>query len=170
MPRSLVPPTSTAERWTVESDPTVQTVAGVCGVVLGLAVAVAAARLAGAWSQTTVAAFVLGSLVLVVSAVVLIQGGKQIVAVDPGDRRIEIRSISRWGERRRVVSFDDVESVFLGELGDRDGGSVSYYVGLTLRSGDEVSLYVGAFEGTYHRPSMEARLARLQGYLSDSDS
>lgn len=156
--------------WTVESDPTVQTAVGGCGLVLGLAVTVAAWRIGEGWTQTTVSAFVLGLLVLVVSAVVLIQGGKQVVSVDPAGRRIEIRSISRWSERRRVVAFDDVERAFLGQLGDREGGSVSYYVGLTLRSGDEVSLFVGAFEGTYHRPTMESRLARLQGYLSDSDS
>lgn len=156
---------SLIEPWTIESDPSVQTAVGALGSVLGLVVTVAAWRLTGAWTETTVAAFALGLLVLAVSLVVLIQGGKQIVAVDPVRRRVEIVSSSRWGERRRAVHFDDVEDLFLGELGDREGGSISYYVGLRLRSGDEVHLFVGAFEGVYHRPTMEARLQRLQQYV-----
>lgn len=161
MPR---PPSS--PDWTVQSEPTVQTAVGASGVCLGLAVALGAWRLGDAWTQTTFSAFVLGLLVLVVSSIVLVQGGRQVVSVDPARREIEVLTTTRWSERRRVVPFEDVDQLFLGQFGDREGGSVSYYVCVRLRSGEEVSLYVGAFEGTFDRPTMEARLQRLQTYLN----
>lgn len=76
-----------------------------------------------------------------------------------------IEQSHRFGASRTVIPFDDIEETSLGELGDDEGGSISYHVLLRWRSGREVALFVGFFEYVYSRPQMEARRERLEQYL-----
>ncbi len=95
----------------------------------------------------------------------VIIGGKQVISVDPRRRLVALETISRFGTRTRLIPFNLIAETFVGELGDKEGGSVSYHVVLKLNDGKEVALFIGAFEGTFNRPAMEARCNRINEYL-----
>ena len=108
---------------------------------------------------------VLGFLILVISLATLVIGGKRIISVDPRRRLVEIQTVSRFGTKRRLIAFSQISDVSLGELGDKEGGSISYHVVLNLKDGKEVATFVGAFEGIYERHVMDGRRHRLNEYL-----
>jgi len=155
---------STSSVWITESSQGMQAAYGVVGAIVGGAF-IFGSRIQSLEQTTSTAALFLGLLILVISLATLIIGGKQIISVDPRRRLVEIQTVSRFGTKRRLIAFSQISDVSLGELGDKEGGSISYHVVLNLKDGKEVALFVGAFEGTYDQQMMEARCHRLNEYL-----
>jgi len=156
--------TNSSSVWTTESSQGKQAWYGIVGVVLGGAL-VYGSRSQGLEQLTGTAALILGLLILGVSLATLVIGGKQVISVDPRRGLVRIETLSRFGNTSRVIPLSQVKDVSIGELGDKEGGSISYHVALHLQNGKEVALFVGAFEGVYDRKVMEARRQRLDQYL-----
>jgi hypothetical protein len=153
--------TNTSAAWTIESSENKQAMFAVLGIVVGAALMFGSRNAHGLESFTTRSALILGLLILSISVVVLVRGGKQIITVDPPMRRILIEGISRFGTTRRLIPFSQINDVYVGELGDREGGSISYHVVVKLVDGKKVNLFIGAFEGAYDCSVMEGRCHRI---------
>ena len=159
-----MPTASTSAVWITESIQGMQAAFGVVGAIVGGAF-IFASRIQSLEQTASTAALFLGLLVLVVSLATLVIGGKQIISVDPRRRLVEIQTVSRFGTTRRLIAFSQISDVSLGELGDKEGGSISYHLVLNLKDGKEVALFVGVFEGIYERHVMDGRRHRLDEYL-----
>jgi hypothetical protein len=155
---------NTSSVWTVESSQDMQAVYGVVGLIVGGAF-IYASRIQSLERITSISVLFLGLLIFVISFATLVMGGKQVISVDPRRRLVEVQSLSRLGAKKRVIPFGQISDVFIGELGDKEGGSISYHVVLKLKNGKEVALFIGAFEGAYDRQAMEVRRRRLNDYL-----
>jgi hypothetical protein len=101
----------------------------------------------------------------VISLATLVIGGKQVISVDPSRRIVEIKTCSRLGTKTRLIPFSLISNVSIGELGDQEGGSISYYVVAKLKTGKEIALFLGAFDGRYERHMADARRRRLDEYI-----
>jgi hypothetical protein len=157
--------TSSPETWKTESLIGRQTAAAMGMTVVGLVLVVWLRHVEGQGFSDARAGFWLGVLLLVVGAGALVAGGKQVITVEPRSRRIVIEQTALLGARRTVVEFSQIADVELAELGDKEGGSISYYLAVKLKSGKEMSLFLGFFEGSCSRAAMEARREKLLGYL-----
>jgi hypothetical protein len=155
---------STSSVWITESSQGMQAAFGVVGAMVGGA-SIFGSRIQSLEQTTSTSTLFLGFLILVISLATLVIGGKQIVSVDPRRRLVEIQTISRFGTKRQLIAFSQISDVSLGELGDKEGGSISYHVVLNLKDGKEVAIFVGAFEGIYERNVMDGRRHRLNEYL-----
>jgi len=155
---------STPSVWITESSQGVQAARGVVGAIVGSAF-IFGSRIQSLEHTASTAILFLGLLIFVISLATLVIGGKQIISVDPRRRLVEIQAISRFGTKRCLIAFSQISDVSLGELGDKEGGSISYHVVLNLKDGKEVALFVGAFEGTYERHVMDSRRRRLSEYI-----
>ncbi len=155
---------STSSVWTTENSQGMQTIYGIVGTIVGSAF-VLGSRIQSLEQVARTSVLLLGILITLISLVTLIIGGKQVISVDPRRRLVALETISRFGTRTRLIPFNLIAETFVGELGDKEGGSVSYHVVLKLNDGKEVALFIGAFEGTFNRPAMEARCNRINEYL-----
>ncbi|HEX7547627.1 MAG TPA: hypothetical protein VF417_01400, partial [Candidatus Methylomirabilis sp.] len=151
--------------WKTESNPTQQTVLSLLGVAVGLALSIGFRRFEGLGLTSSLAGFVLGLLILTISAAMLLKGGKRTITVDPKTRRIILEDMSRIGKKTRSLLFDEIAEFYVDELGDKEGGSIQYFVVAKLKTGQKVSLFLGFFDGRYDRDVMETRCRRLAEYL-----
>lgn len=152
--------------WKIESSPGKQTLLACVIVVVGLILALGFRDFDSTGLTNSLAGFLLGLLLLLVGLATLVLGGKRFIVVDPEARRILIEDVNRFGQKSRLISFDEVDKVYVGRLGNREGGSISYDVLLKLKVGKHVSLFRPAyFEGTWNRSIMEGRYRRLEEYL-----
>jgi len=154
------------EAWKIESNPGKQTALGWIIMVVGLILALGFRDFDSSGLTNSLAGFLLGLLLLLIGFAGLLMGGKRSVIVDPQARRILIEDVNRFGQKSRSISFDEIDKVYVGRLGNREGGSISYDVVLKLKMGKHVSLFRPAyFEGTWNRSVMESRCHRLEEYL-----
>jgi hypothetical protein len=107
------------------------------------------------------AGFWLGIWLLPIGVGTLLLGGKTTITVDPRRRLITVARVNALRERRRVVRFNDIAELLLGELGDDESGSTRYYVVARLKTGKDLPLFHGFFDGSTQREAMEARRVRL---------
>jgi hypothetical protein len=158
-------PTSNA--WITTSNPARQNIACVLALLVGLSLATGFRNFEGSVFSGGGAGFLLGIMLLTIGAVTLLLGGKQIVTVDAQSRRIVLSNHRRFGTTTRIIHFDEISSLHVGELGTREGGSIRYHVVATLKSGDDVALFLGFFEGALSKPAMEARRERIAHCLRE---
>ncbi len=151
--------------WRTESNGGKQLAASVAAVVVGSALAIGFRQFEGPGLTGSRAGFLLGLLLLAVGLGALLFAGKQIITVDTKARRILVEKINRFGRSAKTIHFVEVADAYVGELGDREGGSISYHVVVKLRTGKEVALFKGFFDGSHSKPDMEARCQRLLQYL-----
>lgn len=159
---------SAAHLWVTKSNGTTQTLVAAVGVVIGVLL-VLGSRSAGGWSIGTVVAFVLGLGLLVAGLALLFSNSRQTVTVDGKARRITIENKHRFGKSSRQLRFDEIADAYVDEVGDRDGGSISYHVVLKLKTGKKVPLFAGFFDGSYSESATEARRRRLLQYVKGTN-
>jgi hypothetical protein len=153
------------DTWRIESSPGKQLLIASIILVVGLILAIGFRNFDGLGLTNSLAGFLLGLLLLLIGFVGLLMGGKRSISVDPQARTILIEDENRFRQKNRSISFDEVGTVYVGRLGNREGGSISYDVVLKLKMGENVSLFRPAyFEGTWNRSVMESR-CRLEEYL-----
>jgi hypothetical protein len=150
-----------SDTWITESDTTTQTAASALAIVVGLILAIGFRGFDRAGFTQGLAVFLLGVVMLIVGAGLLLFGGRQVITVDPRQRRIAIERISRFRTATRVIPLDTVADFCVAEHGDHEGGSVRYHVKAKLKAGGEVALFVGFFDGSRSRLAMEKRCDRL---------
>jgi hypothetical protein len=135
--------------------------ASVLAAVVGLALTIGFRQFEGPGLTGSRAGFLLGLLFLGGGLGILLFGGKQVITVDAKARRIVIEHINRFGTSEKQIRFNEIADVYVGELGDREGGSLWYYLAIKLKTGKEIALFKGFFEGSHSKPAMEARRERL---------
>jgi hypothetical protein len=151
--------------WRTESNALTQTAASVVAVVAGLALTIGFRRFEGPGLTGSLAGFLLGIMLLALGLVMLLLAGKHVVTVEAKSRRIVVENRNRFRTSTKEIRFDDIADVYLGELGDREGGSISYHVMVKLKTGKEIALFKGFFDGSHSKPTMEAHRQRLIQYL-----
>lgn len=141
---------------------------GAATAIVGLIFIVLVRQSNGLSATTSNSALFLGILLLILGIVTLILDKGQTITVDPKRRLVLIETSSRFGQNRKTILFRDIADVTLGEHGDTDGGSISYFIQLHLKSGKSANLFVGWVPEQWSRAEMEARRQRLIGYLEES--
>jgi hypothetical protein len=158
------------EPWITKNNSLNQTVAMSVMIVAGIVMTWGFGHLNGDWSTERISGFLLGMLLTAIGIAGVIAGGETIITVDSKSQTIKTTSRSMLGLRTDIIKFRDIEKFTIGSLGDRDGGSIRYYVIAKLKSGKEKSLFLGFFEGSLDRSSMETRRDRLNACLAASNS
>jgi hypothetical protein len=156
-------PTSNA--WITESNPARQNIACVLALIVGLSLATGFRHFEGSVLSGEGAGFLLGLMLLLIGAGTFLLGGKHVVTVDTKSRQILLERRGRFGATTKIIRFDEISELRVGELGTREGGSIRYHVVATLKSGEEVALFLGFFEGALSKSAMEARRQRIAHYL-----
>ncbi len=152
--------------WVTENNRTLQTVVSIGATVVGLLLTIGS-RQTGGSSIETRAAFLLGLLLLVVGLGTLIFAGQQTVTVDAKTQRISLEHKNRFRTRSKHIRFNEIADAYVDECGDNEGGSMAYHVVLQLKSGQNIALFNGFFDGRYNKSVMEAHRQRLMGYISE---
>ena len=158
--------TQNTDLWVTKSSSTQQTGFSLLGVVIGLLFSIGFRHFDGPGFTNSLAGFLLGLLILIISIAALLMGGKQIITVDARASQIILEGISRFGSKKRVLFFKEIKKFYVNELGDKEGGSIQYYVVAELKTGERVSLFVGFFDGRYDKGKMETYCQKLKEYLS----
>jgi hypothetical protein len=153
------------EVWKTESQVGRQAFAAVGMCAVGLALVIWLRHFEGPGLTDSRAGFLLGVLLLVVGVGMFVVGGKQVIVVEPRSRRVIVERASLLGTKRTEVQFGDIAGVEVEELGDTEGGSISYHLAVKLKSGKELPLFLGFFEGTHSKAAVEARREKLLSYL-----
>jgi hypothetical protein len=153
-----------SDPWRIESDSTKQALSAGVMLVLGLGLIVGCWPSIGPRTNESLAGLLLGVLLSVIGLGALLFGGRQIVTVDPQAGHITIEHINRVRRTVQRVPLCEVTQFALGELGDREGGSVRYYVIAKLGTGKEIALFVGFTNGSHDRATAQARCDRLNQY------
>lgn len=151
--------------WRTESNARTQTAASVVAVVAGLALTIGFCQFEGPGLTGSRAGFLLGIMLLALGLGMLLLAGKHVITVEAKPRRIVIEHKNRFRKSAREIRFDEIADVYLGELGDREGGSISYHLVVKLKTGKEIALFKGFFDGSHSKPAMEARRQRLIQFL-----
>jgi hypothetical protein len=154
-----------AHLWVTESNRKTQTLVAAAGTVVGLLLIIGS-RSKGQWETETIAAFVLGLGLLVAGLGFLFFSPKQTVTVNSKTRRITIENKHRFGASSKQLRFDEIVDAYVDEVGDKEGGSISYHIVLRLKTGKTVSLFTGFFDGSYSESATEARRQRLLQYVN----
>lgn len=104
------------------------------------------------------AGFLLGCLLLGLSAAALLVGEGRRVELDEAGRRVILEITRRWGARRRIeIQAAGIRDIAIGALGERSGGSRYYDLVVMMRDGRELHLFGGCvFEGRMDRDRVEA--------------
>jgi hypothetical protein len=152
---------TTSDTWITESDTTTQTVAWAVAIVVGLILSIGFRGSVRPGFTQGFAAFLLGVVLLVVGAGLLLFGRRQVITVDPRQRRIAIEQISRVRTATRVIGLDAVADFVVAEHGDQKSGRIRYHVKARLKAGREIALFLGSFDGSRSRLAMEKRRDRL---------
>jgi uncharacterized protein YutD len=153
--------------WVSVNNSAMQTVGSIGTIVVGLLLTIGARQTEDS-SIGTISAFLLGLLLLAVGMGTLIFGGKQTVTVDAKAQRITLEHKNRFRTSLKHIRFHEIVDGCVDEIGDKEGGSISYYVLLKLKSGKEVQLFKGFFDDSYNKSAMEARCQRLMQYVRGS--
>ena len=159
-----------SSNWITESSSTQKNIALVLMLVVGTALTAGFWGVNAASDVGSKAGFLLGLLILGLGICMFLFAGKQIIAVEPQSKRITITSAGRFRTRSKVINFNEVADVYVDEHGDREGGSVRYFVAAKLKTGKTIALFMGFFEGSYSRSAMQARCQRLSECIASAQS
>jgi hypothetical protein len=154
--------TNALATWETESSAAKQNLAVLLTLVIGAALAIGFRRFEGPGFTGSTAGFLLGIVLLVVGVGMFIFGGKQVIAVEPKLKRIVVKRFGRLRTSSTEIGFNDISGLYVGESGDQEGGSVRFHVVAKLKTGKEVALFMGFFEGSHSKPAMEARCQRIE--------
>lgn len=118
------------------------------------------------------AGFLLGILLLVIGVFGILGSRDQTITIDPSERVITVEDMSFFGNRQRVIPFDEVVSVNIGYLGKRSNLTKIYFLNLKLTSGKKYPLFAPGrfYPGATDRSVVEGWKERLELYLSHSHS
>ena len=158
------------QAWRTESSGGTQLAAAIAMVVIGLILAYGFRHFEGPGLTESRAGFLLGVLLLAIGAGAMLFAGKQAIVVDPVTKRILIEQAGRFGAKVRSIPFREVAELHVGQFGHRNNGSITYHVAARLKTGEEIALFFGFYEGRHDRSVAESRCTRLRTYLEQRAS
>jgi len=154
------------EPWTSQSNPRKSMLLSVACAVAGL-ILIAAFRDFRGSGANAMAGFLLGLLLLLIGVGAFLMSGRQTVVIDPRARRITVEDSNRLRVKKRSIPFSDIVGVGIGYLGRRSTRVTWYYLVLSLKGGEEYSLFSPGrfFEGGTDRSIVAGWKQRLEQYL-----
>lgn len=161
---------SDTDSWQLSSNFARQLALALLATVLGLILVIGFRHFGAAGFSNSLAGFLLGVLLLVVGLAALLTQGRQTVVIDPRGRSIVIEDETPFGNKTRVIRFDEIADTGIGYLGKTSSFVNFYYIVLRLRNGRKYSLFPPGrfYDGWSDRPAMEARRQRLERMLRES--
>lgn len=146
--------------WITERDARRRSVFASAIILCGLAQILAAVI----WlprSAEPVAAFLsINALTLLIGAS-LLRGAKELITIDAERQTIVLETSGLFGARVTEVPFSNVADAITRYDGHGDDGNVRYYVAVRLKTGPELALFRGSYEGSRDRATVEARCDRI---------
>jgi hypothetical protein len=156
--------------WRIESNPVKQAILTAVVLVVGIVLVYGFRNFDDSGFTNSLAGFLLGVLLLLISIPALIFMGTQAITVDPKVRCIFIEDVNRFRVKQRRIAFSDILDVFVGTAGKRSNGMRNYYIVLRLKSGKTQRLFADSFyDGRFSRSVTESRCQRLQQLLESSN-
>lgn len=152
--------------WTSQSNPGKQTTLSVACALVGLLLTIGFRNFSGSCTNV-LAGFLLGVLLLLIGVVGFMVNGKQTVVINPKARSITVEESNRFGIKKRIILFSDIDSVSIGYLGKKSNFVTWYYLELDLKNGERYPLFspVRFFEGGSDRAIVASWKQRLEDFL-----
>jgi hypothetical protein len=152
------------EKWTSESNPGLQMAASLACLVIGLALAYICRNFGEFAMSNTFAGFLLGILLWFIGMAGILTVGKQKITIDPKERRILVEDSSPFGKRERMIFFSDISHIAVSYLGKESNFVTFYSLLLTLRNGEEYTLFAPGrfYKGSRDRSIVEGWRSRLE--------
>lgn len=111
------------------------------------------------------AAFLLFNALMLLIGVSLLLSAKEVITVDTERQTIVLETVGLFGKRVAEVPLSNVADVSTRQDGYSDEGTIRYYVAAKLRTGPDLALFRGFYEGNRDRETVEARCERLRRLL-----
>ena len=138
------------------------------GAAAGLALMYLARGFTWGVRSNEFAGFLLGCLILGISLAAMAVGESRRVELDEAGQQVILEVTSRFGRKRLVFPFADIQDIHLGRQGAASEGSVYYDLVLQGRDGRETHLFGGCvFEGRMSRDWVEGLRGRFLGALRE---
>jgi hypothetical protein len=155
------------EKWTSVSRPGKQIAISILAVAAGIILVAGFNDFTGPGMTNSKAGFILGVMVLVLGAAGILFQGKQSVTVDPMARRITIEDKTRFGRKKRTITFNEIVDINIGYLGKRSNFVNCYYLVLKLKNGREYPLFPPGrfYVGSSDRAVVNGWRTRLEDYI-----
>ena len=106
----------------------------------------------------------LNGLVLLIGVSFLLSA-KEVITVDTELQTIVLETGGPLRKMVTEVSLKNVAAVSVRSDGYSDEGNIRYYVAARLKTGRELALFRGFYEGSHDRKTVEARCERLRRLL-----
>jgi len=152
--------------WKIESNPVKQTILTWAIVIVGLILAYGFRNYDGSYLSNSLSGFLLGILLLLVGVPGVFMIVKQTITIDRNSRQIVIEDVSRFKQKNQIIYFDEIDEVYVSRLGNRSEGSISYYVTLKLKSGNNYPLFFPAYyDRRWNKSIAESRCNQLKEFL-----
>ncbi len=155
------------DKWISESNPGKQMMLSIVCTIVGLAMAYVCRDFHGFAMTNTLAGFLLGVLLLLIGTAGAVTTGKQIIVIDSSVRSIVVEDRNIFGAKKRAIPFSDILHVGIGYTGKKSNYVTLYYLLLSLRSGEEYSLFAPGrfYMGGSDRDVVEGWRSRLEEYI-----
>jgi hypothetical protein len=153
--------------WASESNSVKQTILAIGCFFIGLVLTIGFRNFTGPGLTNSLAGFLLGLFLLIMSIWSFLLSGKQTVMVDPHARRITIKDINFFSTKTRIIPFSDILHITIGYLGKKSNYVTFYYLVLKLINGEEYPLFAPGrfYDGGSDRAIVEGWRQRLVEYL-----
>lgn len=152
--------------WELESNSVTQTMISVLGLVVGSFFIFIGKNFRMYDTNEFLYGFILGIMIFFISLITLLLGSKKSIVVDQKSRNILFKTKSRIGQKELSIPFDSIDSLSIFELGDKEGGSVSYDIEIKLKKGKPINFFAGGFfDGQYNKAEVERMKNRLSEYI-----
>ena len=150
------------DRWTSVSSPVRQYAVGGGCLLVGTVLALGF-RGSLHTGGDAVAGFWLGIQLAVIGVAALATAGTQTVVIDPAARRITVTDSTPLRSTTRVITFEEITGVGIGDLGERSSFVTFCSLNLRLTHGKDYPLLAPGrfFPGSCDRPTVEGWRRRL---------
>jgi hypothetical protein len=112
-------------------------------------------------SSVSGAGFLAFNALMLLAGVSLLLGAKEVITIDAEQQTIVIEHGGMLGRRVTEVPLANVADAITRYDGYSDEGSIRYYVAVRLKTGRELALFRGSYDGSRDRATVEARCDRL---------
>jgi hypothetical protein len=156
---------ATSHVWRTESNVRRKSVFAITVIAFSLSLVLAGVFMRIQVATTSGAVFVLFNALMMMVGVSLLLTAKQVVTVDDQLQTIVIETNGPIGRKVTKVSFNNVADVTVRHDGYNDEGTVRYYVAAKLKTGTELFLFRGFYDGNRDREAVEALCERIRRLL-----
>lgn len=154
------------DNWKIKSNPKKQTMFAIALIVIGGPITYLFRHFDTSSINIYFTVFLLGLLIILAGISGLLLTEKESVTVNSRECIITIEDESYFGKTKRVISFSEIEKLFVSSKSEKSDSIVSYYVTLQLKSRETYPLFYPAYyDGRWDKSVAEVRCRRLEEYL-----